>query len=246
MKKSVVFLLPLLVMCGPVFAQTTQQTDVQTVAVPVQDVAVVQQPEQPTESKPPKPGTYFKVQVSHGDFDLYGSNYRFNDLAVEIEEHWAKRHAGFAGFSVGYRKEDFAAGDYGHYVNGKFFWKAETHGFFVKPGLGVEWGKPSPRFEQTSFTYKSGALASYRRVYIERNAWMPVGVKDTGTLYPFFDVSIGQKVGPLLLEAGTRVGIDKFIVDTFQFNNGSLVFQGLDGEYRFVPTVYVGVGVRLF
>ncbi len=194
----------------------------------------------------PKPGTYLKVILIHGDFKIYSYGYEFNDLNFEIENHWSKQHVGLAGFSIGYRKEDFSAAEYGHFFNSKVFWKAEKKGFYFKPGIGGEWGKPSPRFEQTRFNYKGKELVSYERIYLKRNAWMPIGVQNTGTLNPFVELGIGQKVGPAIFEGGARIGYDKFTVHTFQFQNGNLIFQGLNGEYKFVPTLYFGLGLKMF
>ena len=194
----------------------------------------------------PESATYFKIELIHGDFDLYGNNYYFNDLGLEIENHWARQHGSLAGFSVGYRKEDFSSASYGHFINGKVFWEVSKNKFYFKPGVGAEWGKPSPRFERTRFNYSGKELISYQRTYLERNAWMPVGVKNTGTFNPFFELSIGQKVGLFLFEGGARIGYDKFITNTFQFRNGDLIFQGLNGEYKFVPTLYIGIGLKMF
>ena len=191
-------------------------------------------------------GTYFKVNVIYGDLNIYGFDYYFNDLALEIENHWAKRHGGLSGFSVGYRKEDLSSSEYGHFINGKFFWKAEKRGFYFKPGIGAEWGKPSHRFEQTKFNYSGTELVSYQRIYLNRNAWMPVGVKGTGTLNPFFELGVGQKTGPFIFEGGARIGYGKFVVNTFQFQNGDLVSQELRGGHNFVLTLYLGIGLRLF
>lgn len=229
MRNILLAIVSLFLISEPVFAQSIKPTD---------------------ETKRPsgklKSGTYLKTELIHGDFGLYGYDYRFNDLELEIESHWAKQHGGLSGFSVGYRKEDFSSSDYGHFVNGKVFWKAEKRGFYFKPGIGAEWGKPSYRFEQTKFNYDGAELISYQRIYLERNAWMPVGVKNTGALNPFFELGIGQKAGPFIFEGGARVGYDKFVVNIFQFQNGDLTFQGLNGEYKFVPTLYVGIGVKLF
>lgn len=231
MRKSALLFVCLFLINGPLFAQSTKPTE---------------KAKQTKKSQKTKSGTYLKMELIHGDFGLYDFDYYFNDLGFEIENHWAKRHGGLSGFSVGYRKEDFSSSEYGHFINGKFFWKVDKRGFYFKPGVGVEWGKPSYRFEQTKFSYSDTELISYRRIYRERNAWMPIGVKDTGMFNPFFDFSIGQKAGLFIFEGGARIGYDKFVVNIFQFQNGNLVFQGLNGEYKFVPTIYVGVGLKLF
>lgn len=214
----------------------------QALAQPVKD----NKEKQSKKSGKIKSGTYLKMELIHGDFGLYDFDYYFNDLGLEIESHWTKRHVGLSGFSVGYRKEDFSSSEYGHFINGQVFWKAEKRGFYFKPGVGAEWGKPSYRFEQTKFSYNDTELISYRRIYRERNAWMPIGVKDTGMLNPFFEFDIGQKTGPFIFEGGARIGYGKFVINTFQFQNDDLMAQNLKGEHKFVPTLYVGIGVRLF
>lgn len=225
MRKIALVFVSLLLISGPVFAQTTKSTK---------------------KSEKPKSGTYLKTELIHGDFGLYGFDYYFNDLGFEIESHWVKQHGSLAGFSVGYRKEDFSSSSYGHFLNSKVFWKAEKGGFYFKPGVGAEWGKPSYRFEQTKFNYSGTELVSYERIYLSRNAWMPVGVKNTGTLNPFFELGVGQKVGPFIFEGGARIGHGKFVINTFQFQNGDLIFQNLSGKHKFVPTLYVGIGLKLF
>lgn len=235
MRKIVPVLVSLLLISGSAFAQSTKDNTTKD-----------NKDKQSPKSGKIKSGTYFKVNIIHGDFDLYGFDYYFNDLELEVENHWVHRHAGLSGFSVGYRKEDFSSSGYGHFVNGQVFWKAEKRGFYFKPGIGVEWGKPSYRFEQTKFNYSGTELVSYERIYLERNAWMPVGVKNTGTLNPFFEFGVGQKMGPFIFEGGARVGYGKFVINTFQFQNGYLVSQNLNGEHKFAPTFYAGIGLKLF
>ncbi len=226
---------------GPIFAQSQEPAETK----PADQTKPTENKTKESKPKKPKSATYIKTDLIHGNFDLYGYGYYFNDLNFEIEHHWPERHLSLSGFSIGYRKEDFSNADYGHFLNSKVFWKVEKRGFYFKPGVGAEWGKPSPRFEQTHFHYSGVKLVSYERIYLERNAWMPVGVKNTGTLNSFFELGIGQKVGPFLFEGGTRIGYDKFVIDTFQFKNGDLVFQGLSREYKFVPTLYIGIGLKL-
>lgn len=230
MRKIVLVFVALLLVSGPAFAQSVKDN----------------KEKQSKKSVKIKSGTYLKMELIHGDFGLYDFDYYFNDLDLEIENHWTKRHVGLSGFSVGYRKEDFSSAEYGHFINGQVFWKAEKRGFYFKPGVGVEWGKPSYRFEQTKFNYSGSELISYRRIYRERNAWMPIGVKDTGMLNPFFDFSIGQKAGPFIFEGGARIGYGKFVINTFQFQSGNLTSQELSERHNFVPALYMGVGVKLF
>lgn len=230
MRKIVLVFVALLLISGPAFAQSVKDN----------------KEKQSKKSQKIKSGTYFKANIIHGDFSIYDFDYYFNDLDLEIENHWAKRHVGLSGFSVGYRKEDFSSAEYGHFINGQVFWKAEKRGFYFKPGVGVEWGKPSYRFEQTRFSYSGSELVSYWRIYRERNAWMPIGVKDTGMLNQFLELGVGQKIGVFLFESGARIGYDKFMTNTFQFQNGDLISQDLSGKYKFVPTLYVGVGIKLF
>lgn len=231
MRKIVLALVPLFLISGSVFAQTTKSAD---------------EAKKPKKIEKARPGAYLKTKLIHGDFGLYGFDYYFNDLGLEIENHWAKRHGSLSGFSVGYRKEDFSSSSYGHFLNSKVFWKAEKSRFYLKPGIGIEWGKPSYRFEQTKFNYSGAELISYQRIYLDRNAWMPVGVNGTGTLNSFFELGVGQKTKLFIFESGVRIGYGKFIVKTFQFKNGDLISQSFSGEHKFVPTVYVEIGLKLF
>lgn len=245
MRKTVFFVVLFLLSRCPIHAQTpTPATPKPAVVKTENKNKSVVRAEKKLEN--PSSGTYLKVLLIHGNFSLYKHNYNFNDLNFEIERHWPRQHLGLRGFAVGYRKEDFSASEYGHFFNSKIFWKAEKKGFYFKPGIGGEWGKPSPRFERTNFTYKDTVLVSYERISLQRNAWMPAGVQNTGTLNPFLELGIGQKAGPVLFEGGARIGYDKFIVNTFQFKNGDLVFQGMNGEYKLVPTLYVGIGLKMF
>ena len=243
MRKIVFLSVLFFVVSNPLFAQTSKPVTLK----PTKQAETKTKPVKPEKkSENPKSGTYLKIILIHGDFKLYNYGYDFNDLNVEIERHWAKQHLGLGGFSIGYRKEDFSAAEYGHFFNSKVFWKAEKRGFYFKPGIGGEWGKPSPRFEQTQFHYKGTELVSYERISLKRNVWMPVGVKNTGTLNPFAELGIGQKWGPAIFEGGARIGYVKFSVNTFQFKNGDLTFQGLNGEYKIAPTLYVGIGLKMF
>lgn len=239
MRSAAVFVTLFLTMMNPVFAQSPEPAK-------TKPAGQTKQAENKTKTNKPKPATYLKAYLIHGDFELHGFNYHFNDLDFEVEHYWTGRHLGLAGFAIGYRKEDFSSADYGHFLNSKVFWKAEKNGFYFKPGVGAEWGKPSPRFEQTHFRYTGVKLVSYERIYLERNAWMPVGVKNTGILNPFFEIGIGQKAGPVIFEGGTRIGYDKFVTDTFQLKDGYLTFQSLNGTYDFVPTLYVSIGFKMF
>lgn len=261
----VIFLLLVVFGSGSAFAQTADQTsgvvdeqkenesEANNEAKPQESVEPaepeppqVPEPLVPVVSKKVKSATYLKAIIIHGDLGLYGYRYYFNDMNFEVEHHWSKRHLGLSGFSIGLRKESFSSADFGYFLNSKVFWKAEKHGFYFKPAIGGEWGKPSSRFEQTLFHYNGAILVFYERIYRERNAWMPVGVQNTGSLNPFFELGIGQKAGLFIFEGGARIGYDKFLINTFQFKNGDLTFQGLSGEYNFVPTLYFGIGLKLF
>lgn len=191
-----------------------------------------------------KSGTYLKGEFIHGDFNLYGHEIYFNDLGLGVEHFWVKRHGGLSGFSFGYRKEDFTTADTGHFFNGKVLWRLGSR-FYLKPAIGVEWGKPSLRFEQTSYNEKIGL--SYTHTTLIRNAWLPIGVRDTGTLNMIMDASVGYKAGPFLFEAGARATHSKFGVSAFELNKGgNLKFQSFRSEYKFVPTLFVGIGIRMF
>lgn len=191
-----------------------------------------------------KSGTYLKGEFVHGDFGLYGHEIYFNDLSLGVEHFWAKRHGSLSGFSFGYRKEDFTTADTGHFFNGKVLWKFGS-GFYLKPAIGVEWGKPSLRFEKTFYDEKTGL--SYVHTTLIRNAWLPVGVRDTGALYMVMDISIGRKAGLFIFEAGARAAHNKFGISVFELDKGgNLKFQSFRSEYKFIPTLFVSVGLKMF
>ncbi|OGM98258.1 MAG: hypothetical protein A2915_04035 [Candidatus Yanofskybacteria bacterium RIFCSPLOWO2_01_FULL_41_34] len=192
-------------------------------------------------------GTYVKTELIRGNFDLYGNNYRFNDFWIGIEHYMARNRLTISGFSFGYKKEDFSSSNYGHFVNGKLFWKFKTRWFDFKPGVGMEWGKPSPRFEHTNFKYSGDKLVSYERVYLERNANVPFDIKSTGLAGLFFETGLSRKAGPMMFEGGARFGINGFVVNEFYFSDdGNLDFQSSKKERNLIPVLYIGVGIKIF
>ena len=192
-------------------------------------------------------GTYIRTELIRGNFDLYGNSFRFNDLWAGIEHYMARSRLTISGFSFGYRKEDFSSSNYGHFVNGKLFWRFKVGGFNLKPGVGVEWGKPSLRFEHTNFKYFGDKLVSYERVYLERNANVPFDIKGTGLVGLFFEAGLSRKAGPMMFEGGARFGINGFVVNRFYFlDDGNLDYQSSKKERNLMPVLYAGVGIKIF
>lgn len=193
------------------------------------------------------PATYLKGGISYGNFTVDPYQFLFVDLDVTVEHNWKRRHGGLAGFSVGYRKEDLSMLGFGNFFRGMVFWDINTHhSFSVKPEVGMEWGQPSSRFNKTRFRHNGDTLVSYRYVYLDQNSWMPIGVDGSGTLYPVFQIGVSRKTGRLLFEGGLRLNYDKFGFITDKFDNNRLIQQTLIEEYKFIPTLFVGIGLKLF
>lgn len=205
-----------------------------------------------------KHGTYIKGQLAHwqGNIfgksltewkgNLFGSDYDLTSVGVEIETYFAKNHILLSGFSVGYRKDDLRYADYGHMFNVKTFRTFDLKVIEIKPSVGVEWGMPSASFDKTHFNYGTDGSLNYRHTYPVKNAPVPfVRVQRNGALYPFGELSLQKRAGPVLIETGMRVNVIMFGIDNYSVKNDHV-------EYDFVnkrmpsPYLFASIGLKLF
>jgi hypothetical protein len=206
-----------------------------------------------------KPGAYLKVGLAHWqgnifsegsltqwNVDLFGAKYNLTSVNVEVEKYFAGAFM-VSGFSVGYRKDALRYSDSGHMVSAKLFRDADFRVAALKAGGGVEWGLPSLNFDQTEFELAGDGTTRYRHTYPGRNAYVPfVGTKTDGALYPFVELSVAQRPGGLLLEAGMRANIIRFHFDDYEVSPADEVTHAFGQRRVLVPYLFVNVGLRLF
>src|SRR3989344_4551150 len=116
----------------------------------------------------------------HSEGVLEGESYSFNHLGLDLEKNWDRNKFGLSGWSLGYRKEELNKKHFGHFVNlGVFRRIGVGAGFYVKPGIKIEWGLPSDRFDHTVldvkvgktvsiFVFEAGLRGGYPEVVVEK------------------------------------------------------------------------------
>lgn len=220
---------------------------------------VLAQDEQPQESSSGrKSGTYVKLGLAHWqgdifsessltqwDVDLFGADYNLTSLNLEFETYFRGAFL-VSGFSLGYRKDAMRSADTGHMLSGMLFRDFNLKVLALKAGGGVEWGIPSMNFDRTEFDYTDEDTVRYRHTYPGRNARVPVGVKSSGMMYPFFGLSAVQRPGPLLFEFGMRVNLMQFHFDDYEVRRGDQVTRAFDEHRVMVPYLFANIGLRLF
>ena len=205
-----------------------------------------------------KSGTYLKLGLAHwqGDIfsersltqwnvDLFGADYNLTSLNVEVEGYFPRAFI-VSGLSIGYRKDALRSTDMGHMFNAMLFGDVNLKAFALKTGGGVEWGMPSMNFDTTEFDYSADGTVRYRHTYPSRNAWVPIGVKTGGALYPFLGFSAVQRPGPVLIEFGVRVNVMPFHFDDYEVGRSDQVTRVFDEHRVMVPYLFANIGVRLF
>jgi hypothetical protein len=218
---------------------------------------------QPTSAgdEPPgrKSGTYVKMGLAHwqGDVfnessltqwnvDLFGADYNLTSLNVEVETYFRGAFL-VSGFSIGYRKDALRYTDSGHMVSGTVFRDLDLKVLALKVGGGVEWGIPSLNFDQTEFDVAADGTVRYRHTYPGRNTHVPfVGTKSDGAVYPFFELSVVQRPGAVLFEAGMRTNLIRFHFDDYEVRTGDQVTRAFAERRVLVPYLFANFGVRLF
>ena len=219
---------------------------------------LAQNEQRPASASGRKPGTYLKLGLAHwqGDIfnersltqwsvDLFGADYNLTSLNVEVEGYFPRAFI-VSGLSLGYRKDALRSADAGHMFSGMLFGDVNLKAFALKAGGGIEWGLPSMNFDTTEFAYSADGTIRYRHTYPGRNATLPVGVKTSGTMYPFLGVSAVQRPGPLLFELGMRVNLMQFHFDDYEVRGGDQVTRAFDEHRVLVPYLFANIGVRLF
>jgi hypothetical protein len=206
-----------------------------------------------------KPGTYMKLGLAHWQgnifsegaltqwtVDLFGASYDLTSVNVEVESYF-RRPLLVSGFSLGYRKDAVQYVDSGHMLSATLFRDVDFKIAALKAGGGVEWGLPSLNFDQTEFDIRTDGTVRYRHTHPGRNAYVPfVGTRSDGALYPFAELSVVQRPGSLLVEAGIRVNVIRFHFDDYEVNPADEVTHAFSERRVRVPYLFLNVGVRLF
>jgi len=225
-------------------------------ALPAGVLAQHEQRQAPSSGR--KSGSYLKLGLAHwqGDIfnersltewsvDLFGADYNLTSVNIDVETYFPRAFV-VSGFSLGYRKDALRSADTGHMLSGMLFRDLNLKAFALKAGGGIEWGIPSMNFDTTEFDYSVDGTVRYRHTYPDRNARVPVGVKMSGTMYPFFGLSAVQRPGPLLFEFGMRVNLMQFHFDDYEVHPGDQVTRVFDEHRVMVPYLFANIGLRLF
>lgn len=234
----------------------------------VATAALGQELPRPAEPAPPAPiddggghgGTYLKVGLAHWQGDIFnprsltqwngspfGADYKLTSLDVEIETYFDRPLLFVTGWSVGYRKDAIPEADSGHMLYGGLFTSVNIRAFEVRAGAGLEWGIPSLNFDTTDFDYRSDGALRYTHIYPAKNVDVPgVGTTKDGAHYPFLELSVLQRPGRLLLEAGMRVNIVRFQFDSYEVGPADQITYGFSDKRVLMPLLFVDVGLKLF
>ena len=205
-------------------------------------------------------GTYLKTGVAqwqgdifsrgsltNWDVDLFGAEYDLSSVSVEIETYFRHTYLQLSGLSIGYRKDALRQADSGHMFFARLFRDVDLKAFALKAGGGVEWGMPSLNFDQTEFEFAADGTVRYRHTHPERNADMPfVGTTTDGAVYPFVEVSVVQRPGVFLLEAGLRVNLIGFQFDDYEVSARDALTHVAGRSRVKVPYLFANVGLRMF
>jgi hypothetical protein len=216
---------------------------------------LVAQPVQADPDGAPKSGTYLKAGFAHwqGDLDsrgslsdwsvdLFGVDYNLTSVNVAIDHYFGSA----GGFSVGYRKDALGYLDAGHMFSASLFGSADLKVVALKIGGGLEWGMPSLNFDVTELETTRDGTVRYRHTYPERNADVPfVGTKTDGALYPFIELSAGQRSSVFLLEAGVRINIIGFHFDDYEVSARDEVRYAFARKRMLIPYLFANFGIRL-
>lgn len=220
---------------------------------------LAQQPADGAPARAGNRGTYVKLGLAHWQgnifsegsltqwtVDLFGADYNLTSVNLEIESYFGGTFL-LSGFSLGYRKDAVRYIDSGHMLSAALFRGVDFKLAAIKAGGGLEWGLPSLNFDQTEFDFASDGTTRYRHTHPGRNAYVPfVGTKSDGALYPFFEMSVVQRPGNLLLEAGMRVNFIKFHFDDYEVSPADVVTHAFSESRVLVPYLFVNLGFRLF
>ena len=176
----------------------------------------------------------------HSEGVLEGESYSFNHLGLDLEKNWDRNKFGLSGWSLGYRKEELNKKHFGHFVNlGVFRRIGVGAGFYVKPGIKIEWGLPSDRFDHTVF-HEDG---SYTYVYLLRNSNLPSEINRGFFFWPVLDVKVGKTVSIFVFEAGLRGGYPEVVVEKYYISEDEFLFE-IDKDRVLIPSAVVTVGLK--
>lgn len=192
------------------------------------------------------PATYLKFGLTHWQGDTYGFVYNLNGLNVEIEHYFSSNHLFLSGWSIGYRKDGVQMVETGQMLNLKVFRNFDLKWLEVKTGGGADWGSPSLMFDKTKFDQLTTTVINYAHVYPIRNSNIIfIGTSTDGILYPFLDLTVAKRMGPFIVEAGSRANIIRFGKDNYHIVNNFIELDS-HNEKKIIQTVFVNFGLKLF
>ncbi len=204
-------------------------------------------------------GTYLKAQLAHWQKilfegnnlfewsgNLFGSDYYLTSAGLEVETYFNDTHLQLSGWSIGYRKDDLRYSSSGHMFNGKVFRNFNLKILELKPAFGLEWGMPSGSFNKTIFYYDINSLIYYRQTYPVKNSNVPfIGTRTDGAFYPFAELALLKRAGPLLFEGGMRVNMIRFGIDDYYIMHDHITYSSTKKRIL-VPCLFVSVGIKMF
>lgn len=192
------------------------------------------------------PATYLKFGLTHWQGDTYGFVYNLNGLNVEIESYFSSNHLLLSGWSMGYRKDGLQMVETGQMLNFRVFRNFGLKWLEVKTGGGADWGSPSLMFDKTKFDQPTKTAINYTHVYPVRNSNIPfIGTPTDGILYPFLDLTVAKRMGPFIVEAGSRANIIRFGKDNYRITNDSMELDD-HKQRKIIQTAFINFGLKLF
>lgn len=182
----------------------------------------------------------FNFSLYHSEGVLKGENYSFNHLGLDLEKNWDGNKLGLSGWSFGYRKEELDKKYFGHFINfGVFSRIGVVAGFYVKPGIKLEWGLLSDRLDHAVF-HEDG---SYTYIYLLRNSSIPSEINRGFFLWPVLDIKVGRTVSIFVFEAGLRGGYPEVVVEKYYISENDFRFE-IDKNRVLIPSAVATVGLK--
>lgn len=176
----------------------------------------------------------------HSEGELEREYYSFNHIELVLEGNWDNNKLGLSGWSLGYRKEELHRKHFGHFINLGVFRKiGAVAGFYVKPGVKLEWGLPSDRLDHTVFRDDG----SYSYVYLLRNSNLPSEINRGFFFWPVLDIKVGRTVSIFIFEAGLRGGYPEVVVENYYVSENNFQFE-IDKDRILIPSAVVTVGIK--
>ncbi len=171
-------------------------------------------------------------------------SYRVPTVSIGVEDQWQKNHFGLSGYEAEYRKESLKTLDFGHFLDLRLFrtmpwldhWKIRW-----TVGAGFTLGIPSGFTDSTRQQYdRTGTLISYRRMFLQKNAWSPFETHENAILSPMVEVHLKYK--PIPIEGGVRFQRLGFGVEEYDLANRTYT---LKNQHLVTTSFFVRVHIKI-